>query len=198
VVRHFLPRTAPWRPFRRTKRSTVQRVVLDDDPEGVEHGEAALRRAIEEQREIDFTKSMLDFIKSLAYVAHVNCMKVEHAMTNDWHELTDLTGDRSFLVTEVRLNTGIALRGEFELPPLARLRYEDQVFVSEFVRSHGSIKDMEKAFGISYPTVKNRLNRIIDQLQLVEVGTASARDDTLDLLERGEITADAAAERLRR
>jgi hypothetical protein len=38
--------------------------------------------------------------------------------------------------------------------------------VSEFVRSHGSIKDMEKAFGISYPTVKNRLNRIIDQLQL--------------------------------
>ena len=51
-----------------------------------------------------------------------------------------------------------------------RLRYEDQVFVSEFVRNYGSIKDMEKAFGISYPTVKNRLNRIIDQLQLVEVG----------------------------
>ena len=119
-------------------------------------------------------------------------------MTNDWHELTDLTGDRNFLVTEVRLNTGIALRGEFELPPLARLRYEDQVFVSEFVRSHGSIKDMEKAFGVSYPTVKNRLNRIIDQLQLVEVDTAPARDDTLDLLERGEITADEAVERLRR
>jgi hypothetical protein len=125
-------------------------------------------------------------------------MKVERVMTNDWHELTDLTGDRSFLVTEVRLNTGIALRGEFELPPLARLRYEDQVFVSEFVRGHGSIKDMEKAFGVSYPTVKNRLNRIIDQLQLVEVDTAPARDDTLDLLERGEITADEAAERLRR
>jgi hypothetical protein len=125
-------------------------------------------------------------------------MKVEHAMINDWHELTDLTGDRGFLVTEVRLNTGIALRGEFELPPLARLRYEDQVFVSEFVRSHGSIKDMEKAFGISYPTVKNRLNRIIDRLQLVEVDTAPARDDTFDLLERGEITADEAAERLRR
>jgi hypothetical protein len=125
-------------------------------------------------------------------------MKVERVMTNDWHELTDLTGDRNFLVTEVRLNTGIALRGEFELPPLARLRYEDQVFVSEFVRNHGSIKDMEKAFGVSYPTVKNRLNRIIDQLQLVEVDTAPARDDTLDLLERGEITADEAAERLRR
>ena len=32
-------------------------------------------------------------------------------MTNDWHELTDLTGDRNFLVTEVRLNAGIVLRG---------------------------------------------------------------------------------------
>jgi hypothetical protein len=124
----------------------------------------------------------------------------EYLMANDWHELTDLTGDRRFLVTEVRMETGISIQGEFELPPLASLRYEDQVFVSQFVRTHGSIKDMEKAFGISYPTVKNRLNRIIDQLQLVEVGVtrASAPDDALDLLERGEISADEAAERLRR
>ena len=119
-------------------------------------------------------------------------------MANDWHELTDLTGNRRFLVTEVRMDTGVAIQGEFDLPPLARLRYEDQVFVSEFVRSHGSIKDMEKAFGVSYPTVKNRLNRIIDQLQLVEVGAAPAGDDALVLLERGEISADEAARRLRR
>ncbi|HSK47215.1 MAG TPA: DUF2089 domain-containing protein [Coriobacteriia bacterium] len=123
-------------------------------------------------------------------------------MTNDWHELTDLTGGRPFLVTEVRMESGISVQGEFELPPLARLRYEDQVFVSEFVRSHGSIKEMEKAFGISYPTVKNRLNRIITQLQLVEVAASPVRDpareDILDLLERGEISADEAAERFRR
>jgi hypothetical protein len=124
-------------------------------------------------------------------------------MANEWHELTDLTGDRPFLVTAVRMEgSNIAIEGEFELPPLARLRYEDQVFVSEFVRSHGSIKDMEKAFGISYPTVKNRLNRILEQLQLVEIGTtppaAPPGDDVLGMLERGEITADEAAERLRR
>lgn len=125
-------------------------------------------------------------------------------MMNDWHELTDLTGDRRFVVTEVRLETDISIQGEFELPPLARLRYEDQVFVSEFVRNHGSIKDMERAFGVSYPTVKNRLNRIIEQLQLVEVAVATAptpqpmHDDTLDLLERGAISADEAAARLRR
>ena len=123
-------------------------------------------------------------------------------MANDWHELTDLTGDRRFAVTEVRLDTGISIQGEFELPPLARLRYEDQVFVSEFVRNHGSIKDMEKAFGISYPTVKNRLNRILEQLQLVEIVTPEAGEsdsgDVLGMLERGEITADEAADRLRR
>jgi len=119
-------------------------------------------------------------------------------MTNDWHELTDLTADRRFLVTEVSMDSGISIQGAFELPPLARQRYEDQVFVSEFVRSHGSIKDMEKAFGISYPTVKNRLNRIIELLPLVEVTAAPVADDTLDLLESGEISADEAAQRLRR
>lgn len=116
-----------------------------------------------------------------------------------WHELTDLTGDRPFLVTGVRLEgSDISVAGEFELPPLARLRYEDQVFVSEFVRCHGSIKDMEKAFGISYPTVKNRLNRIIGQLHMVQVEQVSERDEVFELLERGEISVEEAAERLGR
>ncbi len=123
-------------------------------------------------------------------------------MGNEWHELTDLTGDRDFVVTGVQLGrSGVRIEGEFELPPLARLRYEDQVFVGEFVRNHGSIKDMEKAFGISYPTVKNRLNRIAEQLKLVQVEVeppAPSRDDVLAMLERGEISADEAEERLRR
>lgn len=128
------------------------------------------------------------------------------SLSNEWHELTDLLGDKDFVVTNVRLrHSGIGIEGEFELPPLARLRYEDQVFVGEFVRSHGSIKDMEKAFGISYPTVKNRLNRIAAQLQLIEVSVRPAppasvesSGDVLAMLERGEISADQAAERMRR
>ncbi|MGV8083713.1 MAG: DUF2089 domain-containing protein [Coriobacteriia bacterium] len=125
-------------------------------------------------------------------------------MPNEWHELTDLTGSRPFVVTGVRLEkNGVTIEGEFELPPLARLSYEDQVFVSEFVRSHGSIKDMERAFGVSYPTVKNRLNRIAEQLSLVEVAVAppepaAKKEDVLGMLERGEISVDEAAERLRR
>jgi hypothetical protein len=123
-------------------------------------------------------------------------------MTREWHDLTDLTGDRDFVVTSVRLkDSGIGIDGEFEMPPLAGLRYEDQVFVGEFVRCHGSIKHMEKAFGVSYPTIKNRLNRIAAQLQLVQIDTeptATPSDEVLDLLERGEITPAEAAERLRR
>ncbi len=116
-----------------------------------------------------------------------------------WNELTDLTGDRKFVVTGVRLkDSEVSINGEFELPPLAGLRYEDQVFVSEFVRCHGSIKYMEKAFGISYPTVKNRLNKIVQQMQLVEVVQVTAHDEVFDLLERGEISVTEAAERLER
>jgi hypothetical protein len=122
-------------------------------------------------------------------------------MSNEWHELTDLTGERPFTIERVRLGSGVAIEGEFEPPPLARLRYEDQVFVSEFVRSHGSIKDMEKAFGVSYPTIKNRLNRIAGQLSLVQVEVrapaAEASNDVLGMLERGEISAAEAAGRLR-
>ena len=45
---------------------------------------------------------------------------------------------------------------------------EDQVFVAAFLKSHGSIKEMEQVFGVSYPTVKARLNRIAGQLEFVE------------------------------
>jgi hypothetical protein len=122
-------------------------------------------------------------------------------MSREWHDLTDLTGDRDFVVTGARLkDSGITISSEFELPLLARLRYEDQVFVGEFVRCHGSIKHMEQAFGVSYPTIKNRLNRIATQLQLVEIEVepAGVGGEVLDLLDRGEITAEEAAERLRR
>ena len=120
-------------------------------------------------------------------------------MASDWHQLTDLTGAKPFTVTSVKLEgSDIRIEGDFELPLMARLSYEDQVFVGEFVRSHGSIKQMEKSFGISYPTVKNRLNRIVDQLQLVHIERHDDREEVLDMLERGEITADEAAERLLR
>lgn len=120
-------------------------------------------------------------------------------MANDWHDLTNLTSGSPFVVERVRLhNKDIAIEGSFQLPPLARLSAEDQVFVMVFVRSHGSIKEMERIFGISYPTVKNRLNRISSQFELLDTAPLSPQAEVLELLEAGEISAEEAIERLSR
>ncbi len=67
-----------------------------------------------------------------------------------------------------------------------------------FVQCHGSIKDMEVMFGISYLTVKNRLNKIAKQLELVETVAASSSDDILTELEQGSINVEEALRRLKR
>ena len=111
----------------------------------------------------------------------------------DWQTLTRLTAGAPFEIERVRLtDQNVALEGRFELPPLARLSGEDQTFVAAFVRCHGSIKQMEKFFGVSYPTIKNRLNRIGALLPFAEIEPAAepARDSTSELLsrlERGEM-----------
>ena len=122
-------------------------------------------------------------------------------MASPWQDLTDLTGDDEFTVERVRL-TGkdIAIEGSFDLPPLARLSAEDQVFVMAFVQCHGSIKQMERIFGISYPTVKKRLDSIAGRFEFVisepEPVGDTERSEVIDKLERGEISVDEAVERL--
>ena len=117
--------------------------------------------------------------------------------THDWQAVSDLTQGRPILVERVRgQDSDIAIEGAFELPRLARLSAEDQVFVAAFVRSHGSIKEMEQVFGVSYPTVKARLNRIAASLEFVEVDPEPGREEVLERLARGEITAEQAISEL--
>jgi hypothetical protein len=119
-------------------------------------------------------------------------------MTNEWQELTKLTRGDAFTIEKVKMaDRDISIEGSFTLPPLARLTAEDQLFVTAFVRSHGSIKDMESLFGISYPTVKNRLNAISAQLPFVEVNPPSPGRDVLDQIDKGEITVEEALKRLK-
>src|SRR6184192_4267489 len=107
----------------------------------------------------------------------------------DWQALSRLTGGAPFEIVRVRL-TGqdIAIEGRFEVPPLATLSADDQVFVAAFVRCHGSIKQMEQFFGVSYPTIKNRLNRIGAQLPFAEIDPQPEPDrpSPSDLLSRLE------------
>ena len=115
-------------------------------------------------------------------------------VASDWQTLTRLTSGDAFQIERVRLvDKDIAIEGRFELPPLAQLPAEDQIFVAAFVRCHGSIKQMEKFFGVSYPTIKNRLNRIGALLPGVEVepdptSDRPSTDDLLTRLERGELS----------
>ena len=126
--------------------------------------------------------------------------------TRDWQALTKLTGGSRFQIERVRLvDEDIAIEGRFDLPPLASLTAEDQIFVAAFVRCHGSIKQMEKFFGVSYPTIKNRLNRIGALLPFAEItpgdpapGGPVPTSELLSRLERGEINVNDVLSRLRK
>ena len=125
----------------------------------------------------------------------------------DWQALTRLTAGAPFEIERIRL-TGqdVAIEGRFELPPLAQLAAEDQIFVAAFVRCHGSIKQMEQFFGVSYPTIKNRLNRIGTQLPFAEIDpepdperpAVTATGDLLSQLERGTMSVDEVLRQLRK
>lgn len=104
--------------------------------------------------------------------------------------------NQPFKVTRLACpNCNVSLEGQLELPALAQLSLEDQAFVMAFVRHHGSIKKMEGLFGISYPTVKNRLNAIGAALDK-SMQAPSAPGYVLEQLSRGEITVAEALERL--
>ena len=122
----------------------------------------------------------------------------------DWQSLTRLTAGAPIEIERVRLvDEDVAIEGRFEPPPLARLAAEDQVFVAAFVRCHGSIKQMEKFFGVSYPTIKNRLNRIGALLPFAEIEPApeperATSNELLTRLERGELNVNEVLSQLRK
>ena len=118
-------------------------------------------------------------------------------MASDWSDLTGLLNGAHFVVERVRVpETGIAIEGEFLPSPFALLPPEDQVFAVAFLKSRGNMRQMERIFGISYPTVKNRLDRIADQLDFIEVEERREDSGVLARLDRGEITVDEALEQL--
>jgi hypothetical protein len=114
----------------------------------------------------------------------------------DWQDLLGIAQGSSLVIERVLIPAKqVALEGQFTLPQLALLSLEDQVFVTAFLRSHGTIKEMEQTFGVSYPTIKARLNRIASQLEFVEtvetleMSRTPSRTEVLDRLKSGEITA---------
>jgi hypothetical protein len=112
---------------------------------------------------------------------------------SDWQDILRIAQGNPIVIERVRIPAKqISVEGEFTLPQLAQLSLEDQVFVIAFVRSHGSIKEMEQTFGVSYPTIKARLNRISSQFEFIDTNPSPSRAEVLEKLKNGEISADEA------
>lgn len=88
--------------------------------------------------------------------------------------------------------------GKFDIPSLLKLSEEDLHFIVDFVKCSGSLKEMAANQGVSYPTLRNRLNALIEALETLDLQTQSSKTEILKLLEAGKITAQVAAKMLQK
>lgn len=91
----------------------------------------------------------------------------------------------------------VAVEGKIPVPRLGRLNAEDREFAELFLRAGGSLKAVAAKLGISYPTVRNRLDRVIKALETAETQERDRRRGILDDLEAGKVSVDEAVARLR-
>lgn len=87
------------------------------------------------------------------------------------------------------------IRGRFEATRLASLSEEQLKFVEIFLKVRGSIKEMERELSISYPTVRNRLEQVVEALGFQSEQLPmdkSRRQEILDKLNRGELSPEEA------
>jgi len=94
----------------------------------------------------------------------------------------------------------VEIRGRFELDDFFKLNSEQIFFLKTFVRNRGNIKEVEKELGISYPTVRNKLDDIIEAMGYKvekDANSARKRKDILAKLENGEISSSEAIKMLK-
>lgn len=82
------------------------------------------------------------------------------------------------------------VKGKFSLNDFSFLEESELEFVKIFLATHGNIKEVEKSLGISYPTVKNRLEAVVEKLGLAEYDPdfRKKKMEILERLDKGEIT----------
>lgn len=114
-----------------------------------------------------------------------------------------VSGGELFISELTSEETGITIRGTFEIPKYARLDAEQLEFLEIFLRSRGMLNGVERELGISYPTAKARLDNLLNLLGLIPYETkektdkhSTKRKHILEQLENGEITADEAKRKL--
>lgn len=132
-------------------------------------------------------------------------------MANNLHPMPardPVSGGELYVSELASDDSGITIRGRFAVSKFARLDAEQTHFLETFLRCRGTINAVEKELGISYPTVKARLDALLNALGLSPVVddrpreekpkvSAEAKRAIIEQLERGEITAEEAKARMR-
>ncbi len=94
------------------------------------------------------------------------------------------------------VNCHTTFEGKFDIPALLKLSDEDLRFVFDFVKCSGSLKDMAAQQKVSYPTLRNRLNALIELLENLEIQRDGSKMEIFQLLEEGKISIKDAAKML--
>ena len=94
------------------------------------------------------------------------------------------------------------LSGEFTANEFARLPQDKLDFLRTFIACRGNLKEVEAELGISYPTVRGRLDQLIEALGVLSASpqrelSPADQADVLSALERGELTVEEAEAQLR-
>ena len=92
---------------------------------------------------------------------------------------------------------GTAVEGHFHVSRLATLPDDQVGFIETFVKCRGNIKEVERELGISYPTVRSRLDKVIATLGLGVDERKLSRREILAALERNEMRPEEAVHALR-
>ena len=116
-----------------------------------------------------------------------------------------VTGGELYISEVSNDESGISIRGRFEVPVYARLDHDQQRFLETFLRCRGMLNSVEKEMNLSYPTVRARLDSLLEALGMKSVEVRDERREKvserkrqqiLEELENGEISAEQAKEKL--
>lgn len=106
--------------------------------------------------------------------------------------------DENPVVTALEFpEAGIQVAGRFSLNEFATLSADNLEFLRLYIKVRGNLKEVERILGVSYPTVRSRFDALLRSLGY-EPESPDPRDETLSLLERGQISPDEAVRRLKK
>lgn len=107
--------------------------------------------------------------------------------------------DHDMSITRVHCSyCNTTIESKFTLCKFCKLNDEQKSFVEVFIKNRGNIKEIEKELGISYPTVRNKLENVIESLGYnAKYGPKVDKKEVLAKLSAGEITAEEAVKLLK-